>query len=641
MSDLSSVPLEDTPQNTTEDEVLSEPNPSLNKTKQRRIRNVLLFLPYFLGVVWTTLHPIVSVITGELKCRGWFLDEHSIEIRFADRSSLEAAPTTADTLPLADPQQSLNLCQSLWKSHPQETDWINLDCHTHGDYFQMVSIVPLSNAVDPVEEAVVFVISQPYEGEDWLSSSFHRAWIRSLHRLANPVETPWLAKTFILVTPIGEYDRGGSSSLLDTTVSYFLQAYLGTQPHDEEVAIPLLPPRLSPALLRALVVVDVEDRVDKPTRRVPGGKTTLAILPQGRNGVLPNLDLVFLVGQLFTRASFLQPRRYPGSRMIAHPHSQASDHVRSLLSNTTALDAPTRTWAQNLADLGLFAYTMAQGPFPPHATALQQGIDAVTIHVQWEGSFAKDPAHELVQCLVWLLRALANLYERLHHSYTLYLLPNPTMFVSHMEYFLPNILVLLPLAIRSFGFVLLDMEGLHLSVMGGALLTALATMGVSTTTAAIFSDSTMIHTILIGWYMLVGSGWRQFLRAHAEPKDNRRAVLQSLQFIVCVLTAHILAPVAFAHTSLSYLPSLLWTPLLAWPDYSQLLGGTKEAAASTNKSGGSLLSTVGSLFLWIMSTIPILMVLKWDSFTLFMQLAYIPVNVLFFLLVWTRASYAY
>eukprot|EP00539_Tryblionella_compressa_P019892 CAMPEP_0178860832 /NCGR_PEP_ID=MMETSP0747-20121128/1952_1 /TAXON_ID=913974 /ORGANISM="Nitzschia punctata, Strain CCMP561" /LENGTH=83 /DNA_ID=CAMNT_0020527309 /DNA_START=595 /DNA_END=843 /DNA_ORIENTATION=+ len=47
---------------------------------RKRLRRPLLLLPYIVGIAWTCVHPILSVVTGETKCRGWFIDESSLEL---------------------------------------------------------------------------------------------------------------------------------------------------------------------------------------------------------------------------------------------------------------------------------------------------------------------------------------------------------------------------------------------------------------------------------------------------------------------------------------------------------------------------------------------------------------------------------
>ncbi|KAL3930597.1 MAG: hypothetical protein SGARI_004438 [Bacillariaceae sp.] len=174
----------------------------------------------------------------------------------------------------------------------------------------------------------------------------------------------------------------------------------------------------------------------------------------------------------------------------------------------------------------LFAYTLSGfgNVAPPHAPALDKGIDALTIQATFEGVYRRDPSQELMQyVMTYLTRSLGNLHERLHHSVTLYWLPSPRKFVSHMEYFLPNVLILLPLAIRAFGLLM------------PVLLKA----------------------------------------PHDKDDDDknhdRRQRIRMVQFWLCLLCAYVLVPIAFYNTALSYVPSMLVTPIVAFPDYASWL----------------------------------------------------------------------
>ena len=55
----------------------------------RRLIPILLTIPYVLGILWTALHPLVSVITGELKCRGSYIDENGLDVH---RHQVESYP---------------------------------------------------------------------------------------------------------------------------------------------------------------------------------------------------------------------------------------------------------------------------------------------------------------------------------------------------------------------------------------------------------------------------------------------------------------------------------------------------------------------------------------------------------------------
>lgn len=378
------------------------------KSKGERIYRTLLFLPYFLGVLWTCLNPVVSIITGELKCRGWYLDEHSIEIKFADGASWDVPSHLKVSLPSTPLGQS-NLCEALASRE-------NLSCHVHGDHFSMVTITPLANALDPLEEAIVLVIPAPPQS-DWTGSNFHYTILTSIAKLADPISTPWLAKTLIVVAPHGD-------SSLEQTVQFFLNAYLGnpSQLEEEQSGVPPLPPKISGALLRSLVVFDIDDKSVKGAMHrgqiSPDqlGRAEFAVLPHGRRGVLPNLDLVFLLGKLFTRTMYLSPQKFPRSSFFTHDYAHASTAATSFVSEqlSTMAMVPKQNhkailqWSQNLVDMGLFAYNLAMGPYPPHAIALDRGIDSITLKAKFEGAFYRDPSVETIQYMEYLIRALSN-----------------------------------------------------------------------------------------------------------------------------------------------------------------------------------------------------------------------------------------
>jgi GPI-anchor transamidase subunit GAA1 len=531
-------------------DLVTTSEPPSNQTKQHRLRRIghlFLFVSYILGILWTCLHPSLSILTGELKCRGWFLDEHSIEIRFVDaqakRNSVHVPDFLKPTRTIINGTASMSWCDNLALTPS------NVVCHRHDNRFDMVMVQPRSNALDATEEAVVVVLPAFQESDN---SKLHKAMLQAIDYLADPIATPWLAKTVYIVTPAKPIIT------LDETVLNFLDAYLGREastyyrpnnPSYVNAVSPLLPPQFSTAILRNLIVVNVTDF--STTRENIGGdgqtnaltgQTHLAILPQGNNGVLPNADLVFLVGKLLERTTFRNTLFYPNtsSTFLTHGYTQESIRATSAIDVMLQHDSIQRilqqiaskppkvvhnilqTWSNDFINLLLFVRTLAFGPTPPHAPALDRGIDSLTIQVSFEGMYRRDPAEELIQyVLLYLVRALGNLHERLHHSFTLYWLPTPQTFVTHMEYFLPNVLLLLPLAIRAFGLLLPDI---------------MASCKEADKNSSTSSKSTKVR---IG------------------------------QFVACVLAAYILVPMAFAHTALAYLPSMLVTPLLAFPDYSR------------------------------------------------------------------------
>ena len=659
---------------------------SKRRKKLQKLVRILLVLPYIVGIVWTCLHPIVSVITGELKCRGWYLDEHSIETRFTVGEKPEMVPVHLQDLHSTPLRSNINdsgysLCDFFAQKGDPSFNDSNLICHRHGDHFEVAMIMPLSNAIDASEEAVVLVIPRPigFVGEDkeildWSSSIFHKAMVRSIKHLANPGETPWLAKAVLVVTPTMSDVSGKSAPSLEEAVSSFLDAYSGEQAisldyqrnrqGDKEETIPLLPPRLSGAILRNLVVLEVTDNattINTTTKRNPAS-THVSILPQGRRGVLPNADLVFLVGKLMEKTLFYKLSN--SKRFLTHAFTKESLAAESwanqwidgsdFLAGNKDLIRKTKVWAKGMIDVFFFAKTLAVGPYPPHAPALERGIDSLTIRASFEGVYHRDPSVELVQYSEYIIRSLANLHERLHHSFTLYLLPTPKTFVSHIEYLLPNILVVLPLAIRVFGLLLPKMtRGLDLKAMSGIFLIVLAVDATMFLAADVFGCENSFQTMAaLSVILCIGAVFfwvKEILHRNHHRKssdapekscetegDNPDSnpettrTIMTLQFITCALAVYILVPIAFSHASLSYLPSMLWTPLLAFPDYSSM----KKSNLTSSRRLVQKFGLLPFLCLVAVATAPPVLLVPqiFSVYTPFVRHAYSPIHVLFVLL---------
>jgi glycosylphosphatidylinositol transamidase len=633
-----------------------------NKTKQsstittsnklQRVLSILLIVSYILGITWTCLHPIMSILTGEFhKCRGWFLDEHSIEIRFID--SMNTKVTKYLQKEVIVPSTTSSLCDNV---NQHDTNNNNMICYTHQQYFDMVMITPISNALDATEEAVVVVVPSL---ED---SSFYSFLINGIFYLDDPIETPWLAKTVIFVTPTTTTPSSQNQTVEETTTN-FLDAHSGYGERASNT-IPLLPSKLSKSIIRNVIVLDI--RMNDEETTTPG-TTNLAVLAQGRRGVLPNADLVFLVGKLFERTSMM----FQGGKFLTHPYiedsASISTQIDRLMKNNhqllSAMLSPKtisklKDRSNDLANMLLFMKTMAIGPAGAHSAALDRGIDSVTIRIEFPATPENTYRMETIQYTLYLIRALSNLHERLHHSLTLYLLPTSRTFVSHMEYFLPNVLVLLPLAIRAFGVLLPTMTakqrqndgtaapscGFDLSVVGGSLLVLLVSTVVMCLTITFSKILPVMTLTLMGLYTVIGSYWTHRRRRRRQDintaDDNENStddegfrVVRTLQFVSCVLAAYILAPLAFANTSLSYFPSLLWTAVFAFPDYAEML-----------KKNGTRRSTFQQLMLLVVlvcTAAPVLLVPRiFSSYTPFVRFAYMPLHLHLFLLVLTIRSYS-
>lgn len=479
----------------------------VHKILKRRLY-LLLVVPYVLGIAWACAHPVVSIITGELKCRGWFIDENSLDagnFRFDTRLNPNVSGDTTE-----------NMCEAL-----SATD--NMECYIHASSFAIAKVVPISNAITPVSEAIVLVIPA---SNDWYRSRFHNAMLQLIKRLASASTSPWLAKTVLIVAPTS------TAIPLEETVSSFMNTYLGGGDHTL-----MLPPSYTTAMIRNLLVLDIQTE-ERPDNQV-------LILPQGRRGALPNMDLVFLMVTVFSRAKFMD-RRYSNSQIVMHPYDEPS----------WTITAKKSRYVSELAHMLLFAKTLAVGPYAPHAPVLQKGIDALTFQVRFSSNSSQHSAFtfDIVERLEGVVRALSNLHERLHHSLTQYVMPSPLKFVSHSEYLIPHLLLLLPCVIRAVSLVLVEFGDEY--DVGGALQVTVAVWALALGVYQIsqIMESTMhLNGLVVLLYGTVPLICRR----------NNKKISQTLHFCTCLCAVYVILPLTLGHVALAFPTTLLFSLLIA------------------------------------------------------------------------------
>jgi Gaa1-like, GPI transamidase component len=376
---------------------------------------------------------------------------------------------------------------------------------------------------------------------DWLTSDFHFAVTQLVKRLYS---SAWLAKTILIVAP-----SDAQPSMVET-VENFLDAFLGSTTN---ASISMLPPQITSTLLRNVLVVQHFIESGGPLR------ADLKILPQGRRGVLPNMDLVFHVMSIYARATFMDPRRNP-STMFVHPCIEKSVQWREYVGKH--LPRQYHEWAVEVGDMGLFAYTMTMGPYAPHAPALERGLDSLTLELNLGGKHPRSQGPtvvEFVQQLEHVIHGLSNLHERLHHSLTLYVLPSPYKFVSYSEYVIPNILLLVPLLVKVLVLLLVEVDVFDFSAIGKAMMAVI--VGV---TCLVVSSANMnlyhYNGFLFVSYMAVGLFSRQVHYTH-------KFASKSLLIMACLVAIYSHVPLLIGHASLAYPSAMLWSPFLLMFNY--------------------------------------------------------------------------
>lgn len=629
------------------------------ESKVPRLANILLaspirllLVPYAVGVVWHGLHPIASVLTGDMNhARGWYIDENSLDPNYFQvygQYDLIWPTTTNDDPTTNDPTDASKTITSLCHGiEIQQQEGLVIPCIRHttaGRPFEIAKIVPLSAGISPVSEAIVLVVppwvpcataarrvvvEAPATGSsapnpETSRAQFQASILQLMRRLASPQTTPWLAKTILVVSPVirnstdtaaaGKRPHSTSTSVsavLEETVTSFLEAYLGKLPSPlNEVRQKLnerLPMDFTGAVLRNLLVLDME-LWSSNDRRIPADtnyaaqafrpeRSELRILPQGRRGLLPNMDLTFLVKVIFDRANMCHSQYQPVD-VVVHPYHR---QIQMWWSRLKEKGLPV--WFESMLHLLSFEYVMAVGPYPPHAPALERGIDALTIQGRFQSAtndndldqqdrgnrvrsnLLQQYPMELVQRMELIFRSLSNLHERLHHSTALYLLPSKDRFVKHEEYLVPNLLLIVPLLIRAIFIAFRNDRSFRpdLAAAGQALVITMAwtnvaaglvTMGTADDRAAVgdYSMARLMavfrnYQILLVYLLLVLI--LALLHKRTSLHLENLYARESIQFAACLVTAFIHISIAFGHVSLAYPSALLWTPLLAFPTFRE------------------------------------------------------------------------
>jgi len=659
----------------------------------------LVVAPYFAGAVWhVALHPLASVFTGDFtNPRRWYVDESSIDpvhfVRMSRRYDLVATATDDDDGGDDDDDsrdaKSSSLCGSL-----KDGDggggadyyyyyYSRVDCFRHDkSALEIARVVPTSNAIAPVSEAVAIVVppfssassSSPSPSSDGATTGdrrskqqqqqqqqrrqFQASISQLVRRLASPADSPWLAKTVLVVSPVvadaknadKEANDGGDASLLRDTVEAFLNLYLGAEegatgnaprrrPSGDR-----LPPSVAGAVLRHLIVVDITfgDKNQTASSTTPSAENELRILPQGNRGLLPNMDMVFLCTTVYARQN--QQQQFLNRVATMHPYKVQVDAWFGLAQSK--IPAALHKWLRQFLDMAAFEYTLMvpSSSSSPHSPALDRGIDSLTI----QGSFAEIESNggvrngaqstllyqqqaataEMVSRLEPIVRGLSNLYEKLHHSTSLYLLVNSERFVKHEEYLVPNLLLLVPFVVRAATLVFRDIPRFQLRDVQRVLSMTLVGIFIAfagLSTLDMLDDSTIGQLFsgrLFACHVVVAVAYLPMvLWASTFSACSTGSSLKSIQSVACLLAVYAHVPIAFGHVALAFPSALFFAPLIAFPSYG--------ATCGESRTQPSLMST---LLRWsvFFATCPFAFVVPriFPAYTPYVLFCYIPLHLL-------------
>jgi Gaa1-like, GPI transamidase component len=722
-------------------------NPTAAATRQRRGAVIaariaqwflasplrLLIIPYAVGVVWHVLHPVASVLTGDLQqARRWYIDESSLDpshfqlftkydliLQTKHSAPAQVSPPSGNTVPMIT-----SLCHGV--KVQSERIGVTIPCHRHVlsldetsliSGFEIAKIVPVSAGVSPVSEVIVLVVPTFVPSSDALfkvthngttenpdshmddksRAQFQASLLQLIRRLASPQTSPWLAKTILVVAPLNQGQRRATdlhqhvsmSPILEETVQALLSAHLGVFRQPNQRTPPPSPGTnhalgdfLQGSILRTILVLDL-DLFRSENRPLPNGDddeddfepemNELRILPQGRRGLLPNMDLTFVVKAVFDHSAMVNQQQlsvqsrqtHQMVEIMVHPYREHVETCWSWIEDAVhdyfGRDWELPSWVHALLHLMAFESVLALGPYPPHAPALERGIDAITVQGLFvsaqdgddfdlaQGNIPRSKLSpqqypmEMVQRMELVIRALSNLQERLHHSTSLYLLASKDRFVKHEEYLVPNLLLIIPLIVRALLLVFSKdppfVPNLGAAGHALALTAAWTTMAAWMVSGAVnplrlavahisFAPPWVARVlmeyetaILYFLVLLLFAIFRARTSLHFADLNARRTI----QFASCLMAACMHVSIAFGHVSLAYPSALLWTPLLAFPTLQGSDGRPKSFVGWTLSLWSNLLLVVAlSPFCFLVPHV------FW-TYTPYVQYVYIPLHFLCFL----------
>mmetsp|Transcript_21144 Transcript_21144/g.32274 ORF Transcript_21144/g.32274 Transcript_21144/m.32274 type:complete len:432 (-) Transcript_21144:72-1367(-) len=359
---------------------------------------------------------------------------------------------------------------------------------------------------------------------------------------------PWLSKVVTFVSP----SRNDTS--LEDTVGKVLDMYTSG-------SLSLYTPI---SVIRQAFVLDISYSVSPEVDHHEYYFHT-----QGRRGLLPNMDLPAAVLTSFDQSKTSRTRMHKYERLM---------NLAGGLADQLELAKSHRRYVLDFAGMLGFMTTMAVGPYAPHASFLDHGIDAITIekNITWkETPYNKDVSiHEPLIAfgvnLMNAIRILSNLNERLHHSVFLYIMPSANLFVSNGEYIFPCLLALLPLVFQSLSLILREIKQYKIR----STLLLLVASFISPVSLQ-FLLTIFVDDSHIGYNMAyIGAAILIYVIHSSFIMDTNS--LKSLQCAVCIMAIYLHVPLMLAHFSLAFPSILFWSLKLTLPNFNSEHGSNLQ-----------------------------------------------------------------
>lgn len=501
-------------------------NDSTNMTCKRGevdFHKVLLWkytwIPYAVGLLWFCLHPMVSVMTGELKCRGAFVDERGLLNNYFSPSSYDLS-------------EYENILSSSPRNHSEDfCRYIsgllhiggNSPCHSIGEHLGVLQIrpSPVSALVTQPDEAVAIIVSSTLSSQPSI--------LALIDKLAS--DAPWLAKSVFIVS--GPPDK----NLTKLSHDFFVAMYSSTS----------TPPELLSTIIRQVIVVDVlEHDSRKPLE--------ISIVPQGRRGTTPNLDLAFLAVDVFYDKA-KKINMYPStasSSIISYSCQKMKDIIEQ--HSFGGKNGLASVYINEMCNMLLFMQELAveSDSSKPHTIFLEHGVDSLTIEAFDDQLLAPS--------LEQMIRSMSNLDEVLHHSVSQYWMPSMKKFVSNAEYIFPPIIMLIPLVIRIFSMIFYANDRVFILASMKILLSCIVANVILNGFKQILKQSYVVILYFLIYAITICHS-TSIMRKFEVPRQKE--LIESIEFIACSIVVLIHVPLVLSNTVLALPPIMLWSPLFS------------------------------------------------------------------------------
>ena len=530
---------------------------------------------YACGILSWFFFPLISISTGELKPRSLFVDEKAImnrRVRPSVNGKSAAVDFEAFSNPIGDPCLLFPLSPSILHCRALMTQNTSMDS-TSSSTISLIEIYLKSARKPLAKDASALVFPFPLDPKE----ENLRALLRFIIPLiANISSCPWLSKNIIiLILPLDCassdcYYRNYSSlerklhfRSSDVLQNWLTDVYASTGTRNRGIH------RMG--VIRESFVFDLQEVLapliaHNEKLRIGGN-----ILLIGRSlSTLPNLDLP---SSLLALYPFLA---------IEHRQSPFSSSTLSFSIPQLPLTVPFfREYLRRLDSLFTFAFTLLEGTSGLHSTFRERNIDSMTIKLYpfdskvASMSFASSQQYSpyelmdvnaLHHLILDVIKISSSLYEKLHHSYNMYLIMSSQFFVPINEYALPVLLLTMPLLL----FLWENSNKVrHISDICHAILYQIISAIVAVLLACTWGDSANFTSLLLFYISMSLLLIMMIFSFLLKTRDSHHALAATSSFIMIV-----------ASLSLAWNSTILATVLLAVSPPMLLVLSTMQ------KSGG-------------------------------------------------------